>query len=276
MNQNSILSQASFAEVKREKLLDYKTYATESNDLISRIPKAEQRLNDAAWLEGKDAATLMRMTGARAEYALNLLTLQYSAGAPLVDLRTLFAAVVDYFEIYAKFGAKYNEEQGPAYKSPHITLGDSEFYDANRLVCFAILLGLETTLGRIAAVIDFDCPKADGMLERLLGVYLDGRSRPSDCTRHLPYFNTIKIFEASTVEREVLMAEYLANWYAASRHEPYFDSHKRGEEFRGYWSWEAGAIAVALNIDDSSFRDAQFYPRDLADFAAAQLKGGRE
>lgn len=59
----------------------------------------------------------------------------------------------------------------------------------------------------------------------------------------------------------------MADWYHASRKEPYYDSHKRGEEFRGYWSWEAGAITVALEIDDTSYRNAEFYPRDLVDFA---------
>jgi hypothetical protein len=267
MKPNSIISQVSFATIKREKLLNYNTYAAEAEDLISRIPKAEKRLSDPAWLADKDTATLVRMTAARAGYALNLIALQYSAGAPLAELRTLFVAVVDYFEIYAKYDAAYNAQQGEGYKSPHIALGDSEFNDANRLVCFAILLGLESLLGRIAAIIDFDCSAPDGMLERLLAVYLDGRTRPNECTRHLPYFKTLKIFDTASPERESLMADYLADWYTASRREPYFESHKRGEEFRGYWSWEAGAITVALGIDDTTFRDAAFYPRDLVDFA---------
>lgn len=267
MKLNSIIPSDVFATVKREKLLNYNTYAAEADDLIARIPKAESRLNDATWLADKDAATLMRMTSARAGYALNLLTLQYSAGAPIIELRALFVSTVEYFEAYAKYNALYNEQQGATYRSPHITLGDAEYYDANRLVSFAILLGHENMLARIAAILDFDCPIADGMLERLLGAYLPGRSNPVECTRHLPYFRTLKIFEASSVERPALMAEYLAEWYTGSRRETYYDSHKRGEEFKGYWSWEAGAIAVALDIDDASFHDAQFYPRDLVDFA---------
>lgn len=272
MKPNSLVPQNTFDTVKREKLLNYGRYAAEADDLIARIPKAESRLKDTAWLAGKDAATLMRMTKARAEYAINLLELQYSAGIAVAELRAFFVEAVEYFEVYARYAVRYNEQQGPGYKSPHITLGDAEFFDANRLVCFAILLGLDSMLGRIAAMIDFDCPKTDGMLDRLLDIYLDGRTKPAECTRHLPYFKTLKVFDSPANERAALMADYLADWYSSSRCEPYFESHKRCDEFRGYWSWEAGAIAVALNIDDAAFRDAQFYPQDLVAFARSAVK----
>ena len=64
-----------------------------------------------------------------------------------------------------------------------------------------------------------------------------------------------------------MMAQYLDDWYHASRREPYYDSHKRDTSFMGYWSWEAAAITVLLDLDDSSYRDATFYPKDLVDFA---------
>ena len=110
------------------------------------------------------------------------------------------------------------------------------------------------------------------MLERLFSVYLVGRSSTEKCTRHLPYFKTLEIFKAPPSDRSQLLEKYLADWYEASRREPYFDKHKQPDVFRGYWSWEAGAIAVVLNIEDSSFRDAQFYPRDMVDFARKTIE----
>ena len=267
MNQISILSQPDFAATKREKLLDYSAYIAKADDLLMRIPRAKKRLSDPEWLADKDVGTLMLMTWGRAGYAIDLLTLQYSAGAPIEELRSSFIATLEYFEEYAKFSEQHNVEQED--QMPHIPLGDSEFENANRLVCFAILLGLQSMLGRIAALIDYNCAAADGMLERLLSIYLDGRSSTGECTRHLPYFKTLKIFEAAQPDRPKLMEEYLADWYGASRREPYYDRHKQPDVFLGYWSWEAGAIAVALNIDDASFRAAQFYPRDMVDFSLA-------
>lgn len=63
------------------------------------------------------------------------------------------------------------------------------------------------------------------------------------------------------------MAEYLSDWYVVSRREPYYDSHKRGNAFKGYWSWESAAITFAAGIDDQPYRDAPFYPLDLVEFA---------
>ncbi|MQA38131.1 DUF1911 domain-containing protein [Rugamonas sp. FT29W] len=106
------------------------------------------------------------------------------------------------------------------------------------------------------------------MLERMLKSYVDNRCElPDECMRHLPYYKTLKIFSAPAEMRSQLMAEYLDDWYHASRREPYYDSHKRGDQFTGYWAWEAAAITYILEIDDTSYRNAKFYPADLVDFA---------
>lgn len=258
---------AAFANGRRETLLDYKAYTAEADDLIGRIIKTSDRLADANWRQGKDTPTIMRMTGARAEYALNLLALQYSAGMPVEDLPGTYRDALNYFEVYAKFSHQYNQEQGASFHSPHITLGDGEFVNANRLVCFAILLGCTDMLGRVASIIDFDCITRDGMLERLLGKYLQGRQITIECTRRLPYSKTLKIFDGQDRHRPEMLSAYLAEWYADSRLDPYYESCKRGNGFTGYWSWEAAAITVILDIDDTDYRTAPFYPRDLVDFA---------
>src|SRR5690606_28895315 len=40
-----------------------------------------------------------------------------------------------------------------------------------------------------------------------------------------------------------------------------------------YWSWEAAATTFVLDIDDSSYRDMPFYPKDLADYARQHATG---
>jgi len=68
-----------------------------------------------------------------------------------------------------------------------------------------------------------------------------------------------------------MMAEYLKAWYGMSEDEPYFGNNRKGSQFFGYWSFEAAAISVILGIDDTSYRDDIFYPRELADFARSQV-----
>lgn len=265
----SIVSLPQFKDTKRELLLDYKYYEQEAVDLSARIPKAALRLKDPNWLAGKDAGTIMLMTHGRTEYSLDLLTLNYSAGLDLAALRAEFIPMLSYFEEYAKFVRGYNETpEGKSVKAPCIALRDAEFQKANRLVCFAILLGWENLLNRVMPLLDYNNSVHDGMLERMATNFVEGRGTPPDeCTRHLPYFKTLKIFAADSAQRSQLMKEYLDEWYAASRREPYYDSHKKGSNFLGYWSWESAAITFILDIDDSSYADAKFYPKDLVDFA---------
>nr|WP_314539334.1 PoNe immunity protein domain-containing protein [uncultured Massilia sp.] len=267
----NIISKEEFKILKREPLLDYDLYNAESTDLLSRIPNAAKRLGDSGWLTGKTMGALIRLTRARSDYALDLLTLSYSAGLKLEELREFYISTLEYFEEYGLYVEAFNKQRKTTEPEiPLFYLKDVEFDRANRLLCFAILLGWQQFIPRIMRLIDYKNMQKDGMLERLVATYVPTRGEvPVECTRHLPYFKTLPVFSAPVTERPRFMREYLTDWYAASRREPYFESHTRSGEFRGYWSWEAAAITVALRMDDSSYRELEFYPRDLAAFAMA-------
>jgi hypothetical protein len=266
---NILIPEAEFERRKRDQLLDYQAYRTRAENLIRRIPNAAKKLGDPEWLSGRgqDEGALLRLTHARTQYALDLLSLGYSAGHDIDALRAFFPALLDYVEEYAHHSEAFNQtDEGLRTQGPHIAIQDVEFTDANRLLCFAILLEWQETIPRIMAIIDYNNPLRDGMLERLASVYM-ARSTPlpSECTRHLPYQRTLAVFDASPAERPERMREYLEGWYAASRREPYYEQHTR-DRFLGYWSWEAAAITVALDIDNAGYRDLTFYPRDMAKF----------
>ncbi|MDR4190445.1 hypothetical protein COL87_26390 [Bacillus pseudomycoides] len=40
----------------------------------------------------------------------------------------------------------------------------------------------------------------------------------------------------------------------------------RSQIFSGYWSFESGAIAKILNLDDSTLRDTPYYPYDMVHY----------
>lgn len=268
--QNSI----EFKELRREKLLDYSSYQVEAEDLAMRIPRTTQRLADKEFMSKKSAVDAENMTHGRAEYSIDLLTLSYSAGTAIEDLRVYYPIVLDHWDEYACYAkASDNSPESEGAWVAHFALLGDAYEMVNRMACFGILLGHTQLLARLASIIEYRNPKMDGLLERLLLPFVPGRSPPPDeCTRHLPYFKTLKIFKAAKEERPSMMAEYLSEWYVASRREPYFDSHTR-DNFQGYWSWEAAAITVLLDIDDTSYRDASFYPRDLVAFARENNAG---
>ena len=47
----------------------------------------------------------------------------------------------------------------------------------------------------------------------------------------------------------------------------WFDNHKNQQKlYYGYWSFESGAIAKILQLDDSSLKDAPYYPYDMVHY----------
>lgn len=260
---------ATFANKKREKLLDYKYYDLNFDEDMEtfRIVTEDMSQSDEV-LANIPALNLMEATCARAWQAAEHLQTLFSAGHKIEQIRAVYPTFMTYWEEYAYHSLQYkNTPEAESVTVGHIALAGSEFRYAMVMVTFGILLGWKNLLPRFAPIMDYRNDR-DGMLEQLLiHSGIERSPAPDECLRHLPYFKTLKIFKATEADRPALMAEYLEDWYSASRREPYFDSHKRKASFHGYWSLEAAAITVLLDIHDTGYRDAQFYPRDLVDFA---------
>lgn len=64
------------------------------------------------------------------------------------------------------------------------------------------------------------------------------------------------------------LEEYLQEkWYDIHKECAWYDSHKSDKNtYCGYWSFEAGAIAKILNVDDSSLKNVLYYPYDLVHY----------
>ncbi len=79
-------------------------------------------------------------------------------------------------------------------------------------------------------------------------------------------FHTIKEMYEKTNRIELLKRYIKEEWYNEDNEA--FEAHKSKQNiFYGYWSFEAGAIAKILNIDDSSLKDTPYYPYDLVHYA---------
>ncbi|MDM1493751.1 PoNe immunity protein domain-containing protein [Acinetobacter indicus] len=219
----------------------------------------------------------------RLQDALNLISLQYSAGGDLNFLTELYPYILHWTEEYAETSHLYNlsPDAGGRYVW-HISLGTEDYwYIALRLICFGLLTGYADQMSRIMTIIDYteatpEGQEKDGLIERLVAPFVTDRGiPPNDARRHLPYRKLIKVFDAAPEKRPAMMLQYLEDWYEASRREPYHDQHpqpdiRSGISYFGYWSWEAAAVTWLLDIDDTIYREHQFYPKDLVDFSKAQ------
>jgi len=257
-----------FLANRRSVLLSYPVYAAQATDQIETLEIVTASLADPQKVAGMPADRPFVASQQRAWDSVDYLHIQYSAGAPTALLSSFLPVVLDYWEQYAAYSARYNETTSRVVA--HLTLGDHGYWKAIRLTSFAILCGELDRLSNLCAIWDYGNQPLDGLLERLVAPFAPGRQPPpDDCTRHLPYFKLLKVFDAAAAERPALMARYMDDWYEASRREPYYRSHTKGREhsFLGYWSFEAAAVTQVLGIDDSSYRDHEFYPKDLVDFA---------
>jgi len=231
--------------------------------------------NIAARLQGaeEDQESLYAVSSAleqKAWYGVSVQHLQYSAGMGADELRGFYPMALEWWEEYGKFHEAYQRIAKQAHLVAHMPLAEDWYWNAVRMTSFAILLGHAAELRRLCYLWDYSGQMLDGLLERLVIPSVPGRPAPPDeCRNHLPYFKLLKVFDAAPADRPPLMSRYMDDWYEASRREPYYRSHTKGREhsFLGYWSFEAAAVTQVLGIDDSSYRDHEFYPKDLADFA---------
>ncbi|KAG0929670.1 hypothetical protein G6F31_017268 [Rhizopus arrhizus] len=69
---------------------------------------------------------------------------------------------------------------------------------------------------------------------------------------------------ASPSGRPGLVKEFLDGWYAGSRNVYWHGNHRDDDSgYMGYWAFEAALVVMLFDIDDSSFRDHEYYPADL-------------
>lgn len=258
-----------FFQSRRSMLLAYPNYVEICEDAIETFDLVtDTMLLERSKAADCTAADLMSSSNARAWDSIKYLHIQYSAGISINKLRIFLPVAIHYWEEFSKYDEAYDKTA--PYVVAHIPLGDDTYWDAIRLTSFAILLGFTNDLHRLCAIWDYGNQPLDGLLERLVAPFVSGRDAPPDeYTRHLPYFKLLKVFSVEPDKRSALMAKYMDDWYEASRREPYYKSHTKGREhnFLGYWAFEAAAVTYVLDIDDSSYRDHEFYPRDLIDFA---------
>ena len=257
------LDEHTFLARRREPLLSYAIYLESKDSQDECFDMVEAGLQQPAEvLQNIPPENFMTATRQRAWDGIDLLSLAYSAGHTTADLRALYPTILEYWEEFASYDRAFDVQAGAAEQGfPHFALPGDGYEQVNRMICLGILLGWGNC-----------CPawrchrvhklKKDG-LSPIAGISVMAETAWPACTRHLPYFTTLKIFAAEKQARPALMQDYLDKWYDASRREPYHDSHARDTSFSGYWSWEAAAITCLLDIDDSCYRDAAFYPADL-------------
>lgn len=84
----------------------------------------------------------------------------------------------------------------------------------------------------------------------------------------VPYKALGDVIEDEAHRLPLLKAYLEKKWYSGHKKFGLCDVHKSKEKlYSGYWSFESGALAKILGIDDSVLKENQYYPYDLAHYS---------
>ncbi len=189
-----------------------------------------------------------------------LITLKYSGEATVAEIANDYPQLIDAW-------VAYNQNISTGDNKKHLLL-TNDYYRVLTLISWGIIFDAPAALFQKIAD-HMHSNGEDALIETLLSTKLKDRTTTDKLIYPKSFELLYRATQAKGAEQATLVKEYLDSWYKNMKDFINYDSHKaKGEGgFEGYWSFEAAAVAVLYNIDDSSFRDMDFYPKDMADFA---------
>ena len=192
--------------------------------------------------------------------------LAYSAGYPL---QTLAAFIDEYLDQLSYYDGVFTKIWTSVTHNRIVDVG-SRYPEP--LFALAWLVGLGASRAQIERFLPF-CgePGQDALFDRL--VQLAGFNRPVANTLQYPndYRDTLAVLDAPQAQRSALIKKLLPKWFR-TRFPDMTMKKPTDAEYTGHWALDIALIVMLCGVDDSSFRDAEIYPRDLVDHYRS-LKG---
>lgn len=184
----------------------------------------------------------------------------YSAGKPVDDMRIPFGNCLNMLDKY-----KNHPDSNKIFFIGEV----DEYMNALNLLTWGLTLSIEQAqFERLVAHID-----AEGKRDALLDLLIAKRIPNRPLTQML-YFPKLynPLYEAIIQQpaNTKAIGSFLSGWYQTClKKTSTHDIHKLGDNssFSGYWAWEVAGLTYALDIDDSSYQDMAYYPKDLVAFA---------
>ncbi|WP_082468447.1 PoNe immunity protein domain-containing protein [Pedobacter sp. R20-19] len=191
----------------------------------------------------------------------------YSGGSPISDIKLqipiglkLISESWDGFWLIDHNGKKLNQ------------YGLSGYDEMLWMLSLGYLLNIdEADFKKLVAVIDRDGVK-DYLFEFIIRAKLKDR-QPISQESYVEFFGVPEIFEklrqaineTDKANAEKLVKEFVTkDWCKNHKDAGWYNSHKsKHDTYFGYWSFETAAVVKIMGLDDASFRDCQYYPKDL-------------
>lgn len=150
-----------------------------------------------------------------------------------------------------------------------IQVWQPEFYIKNLwLISLGILLNISDDKLDVVRGLLAQSDIADWLYDVLLNYK---KMKLNDITNELIFpevYNTLKDIVYSAENQIDLLRNYIQKeWYNNHKGCGWYDAHKGSQNtYYGYWSFESGAIAKILHLDDEELKEQQYYPYDLVHY----------
>ncbi|MDQ0233117.1 PoNe immunity protein domain-containing protein [Metabacillus malikii] len=180
----------------------------------------------------------------------NKLNSLYSMGAPIEEIKLLYPEIIDILK------KSWNKESGYVRILWMISIGimlDVSQKYINQLKNLVTRFELQ-----------------DYLLDFLLNKENSNRNDSNKgFTFSEPYSLLYDVINAKSKNEAVEKLKYYLEeaWYNGHGDTGWYESHKsKHDTYNGYWSYESGAIARILDLDDQILRDVPYYPYDLVHY----------
>jgi hypothetical protein len=144
------------------------------------------------------------------------------------------------------------------------------------LFSWAVLFNLPEKLPTLAAYInkDPDDGEEDPFVHTLFNAFAINFPGKNAALLHpKPYAVLYESLRHDRNAQQAAMSKHLKAWYKSKAiKECYWHNRHsfKPSVHLGYWAFETGMLTVLNSLDDSSYRELNFYPRDLVDYCKAQ------
>ncbi len=278
-----------FSDIRRQCYLYWEAY----EEILESIDKIEA--DTIEWTRAsspKKKLSLGYVNGIRGLFsdAMKRISIEYTAGAPIEELKGLYPAAVDAFEAWCfayrdwsfhKFSDVRKEYEAENKTPCDIELNAAtDYLELLRLLSLGVLFREDAQLLRIAKLIQ-PLRRKDTVIEELLMVFVPDSYEMNDLYHVALYDNLMGAAWSKGEESAEDMTKFLNAWYKFFEGAFWHNAHLRFGKFEdapnwvnyyGYFAWEAAAMAYLYDLDDSAYRDHLLYPKDLVDWAFKQGK----
>ena len=257
-----------FEERKRDPFITeeaYTAYLKNAADMFTDKRFAENR--DQIKKDKKnDPDAARRVSSYRFMSFIEEAWVRYSAGDSLGEVRERM-----------KYAFEDMQRHKEAFPEANFKLWEPDAYHYTiMLTSWSVLFNLPECLDILAAYVSRDPEDGEDSfiytLFSALGVH-DFPGKQAGLLHEDPYGMLYDSLAGSKENQQNAMKAYLKRWYKskAIRGCYWRESHSiKPSVHLGYWAFETGLLTVLNDLDDSGYREMNFYPRDMVDYCKAQ------